>query len=344
MLTRRKKIIFCLVFFTLFLLVFIPAAEILARVTGHRPWVVNELRVKVEPGGHLYTTHPTLGYAPVPGQFKVTIDDSYVFRFTNLSNSQRVTHPLNTYPVQSGRNEIWILGDSITYGWSVNDEDAFPWLLQADLPNFEIVNFGAMGYGTLQSLIQLREALQLRNKPKLIILNYASWHDVRNTFIRARRKMLAVASSLGPVNQPYARFTKDEKLEIVQGTLQYREFPLMRYSAFSNMLEETYDEYEERYVDSHKVTKAIMKEIAKLCRAEGIEVVVAALTSDSTTSDMLAQAQSEGMKTFSMFVDLSIKENNNLPFDSHPSAAAHRQYAQLLKPYLINLLQEKRQK
>jgi hypothetical protein len=118
----------------------------------------------------------------------------------------------------------------------------------------------------------------------------------------------------------------------------------MRYSAFSNMLEETYDEYEERYVDSHKVTKAIMKEIARLCRAQGVEVVVAALTSDSTTSDMLAHAQSEGMKTFSMFVDLSIKENNNLPFDSHPSAAAHRQYAQLLKPYLINLLQEERQK
>ena len=201
-----------------------------------------------------------------------------------------------------------------------------------------------MGYGTLQSLIQLREALQHRRKPKLVVLNYASWHDVRNTFIRARRKMLAVASSLGPVNQPYARLTKDEKLEIVQGTLQYREFPLMRYSAFSNMLEETYDEYEERYVDSHKVTKAIMKEIARLCRAQGVDVLVAGLTSDATTSDMLAYAQSEGMKTLSMFVDLSIKENNNLPFDSHPSAAAHRQYAQLLKPYLINLLPEERQK
>src|SRR5260370_4171557 len=215
MLTRRKKVIFYLVFFTLFLLVFIPAAEMLARVTGHRPWVVNELRVKVEPGGRLYTPHPTLGYAPLPGQFKVTIDDSYVFKFTNLSNALRVTHPLNTYPVQSGRNEIWILGDSITYGWSVNDEEAFPWLLQADLPNFEVVNFAAMGYGTLQSLIQLREALQLRNKPKLVILNYASWHDVRNTFIRDRRKMLAEASYLGPVNPTYAPVKKEEVLEFV---------------------------------------------------------------------------------------------------------------------------------
>ena len=87
-----------------------------------------------------------------------------------------------------------------------------------------------------------------------------------------------------------------------------------------------------------------MEWIARLCRAQGVDVLVAGLTSDPTTSDMLAYAQSEGMETFSMFVDLSIKENNNLPFDSHPSAAAHRQYAQLLKPYLVNLLSEERQK
>src|SRR2546422_7312662 len=117
MLTRRKKVIFCLVFFTLFLLVFIPAAEILARVTGHRPWVVNELQVKVEPGGRLYATHPTLGYAHLPGQFKVTLDGSYVFKTTNLSNSLRVTHPPNNDPTPTGRNEIWIFGDSVTYGW-----------------------------------------------------------------------------------------------------------------------------------------------------------------------------------------------------------------------------------
>lgn len=61
-------------------------------------------------------------------------------------------------------------------------------------------------------------------------------------------------------------------------------------------------------------------------------------------TDMLAYAQGEGMKTISMFVDLTIKENNSLPFDSHPSAVAHRQYVQILGPYLTNLLSESRQK
>jgi hypothetical protein len=338
MLSSRKKILFYPVYFIVVLIFSVAVCEILARVTGHSPWIVNPIQIKIEPGGRFYATHPTLGYAHLPGQFRVTLNDSYVFKVTNTDRSQRITHPLNTYPSPQGKREIWIFGDSITYGWSVNDEETFPWLLQSEMPNYEVVNLGAMGYGTLHSLIQLREELQHRNPPRLVILNYASWHDVRNTFIRGRRKMLAIASSLGPVNQPYARIARDGKLEIAQDDLQYREFPLMRYSAFSNMLEETYDKYEERYVDSHQITKAIIAEFAKLSRDRGVEVVLAALTSDPTTSDMLDYAQKQGMRTVSMYVDLTVKENNNLPFDSHPSAVAHRQYAQLLKAYLTNVL------
>jgi len=340
MLSRRTKILIYLVYLFLCVSLFVSAGELLARMTGHQPWVVKQLDVKVEPGGRFYAKHPTLGYTSLPGQFKVTLDDSYVFTTTNLSDSLRATHPLDSYSKQNTEPQIWIFGDSVTYGWSVNDEETFPWLLQKDFPDYEVVNFGFMGYGTLHSLIQLREAFQHRNKPRLVILNYASWQDVRNTFIRGRRKMLAIASSLGPVNQPYAGLTKDGKVIISMDTIQYREFPLMRRSALVNMIEETYDKYEERHVDSHTVTKGIVKEIADLCRSQGVQLIVAAITSDPTTSDLLEFAHKEGLKTVDMFVDLNVSANNNLPFDSHPSAVAHRQYAQLLRSHLIDLLQE----
>jgi hypothetical protein len=206
--------------------------------------------------------------------------------------------------------------------------------LQERFPDYEIVNFGVEGYGTLHSLIQLREALQSGHKPQVAILAYASWHDVRNSFIRFRRKMLAPAAYLGPLNQPYARLTSDGKLDIFMDTIEYREFPLMRYSAFVNAMEETYDRYEERHARSHEVTKVIIKEISDLCRSNEIEFVVAGLTSDPTTSDMFEYCQKEGIKTASIWVDLNIKENNNLPYDSHPSAVAHQQYAQKLESYL----------
>src|SRR5205085_2187667 len=111
---------------------------------------------------------------------------------------------------------------------------------QESFPEYEVVNFGVSGYGTLQSLIQFRDAIQHGQKPKLAIIVYASFHDVRNTFIRIRRKMLASSDYLGPLNQPYARLNNDEKLEVFMDTTEYREFPLMRYSAFIHALEEAY--------------------------------------------------------------------------------------------------------
>lgn len=147
--------------------------------------------------------------------------------------------------------------------------------------------------------------------------------------------MLAPAASLGPVNQPYARLDSSGKLNVFTDNVEYREFPLARYSALINTLEESYDRYEERHSQSHEITKAIIKEFADLCKAHGIELIVAGLTSDPTTQDIFRYCNREGVKTVDIWVDfLNIKENSNLPYDSHPSAVAHRQYAQKLEHFL----------
>lgn len=333
-LSKKNKLLFGLIYYPVAALLILLSAEGAARVLGYRPWVTRKLDVVVEPGGKLYTPNPTLGYTALPGRFKVTLDGSYSFNITNLDNTLRVTHSLGTSPGK-GKTRIWLFGDSITYGWSINDDQTYPWLLQQKLPDCELINFGVNGYGTLQSLIQLREALKNGAAPNVVVLTYASWHDVRNTFLRGRGKMLAPAASLGPVNQPYAQLDRSGQLKVGSDILGYREFPLMRYSALMNALEESYDRYEERHARSHEITKAIIKEFADLCKARGIELVVAGLTSDPTTLDMLRYCKSEGLKTVDIWVDyLNIKENNNLPYDSHPSAIAHRQYAQKLELFL----------
>ena len=227
-----------------------------------------------------------------------------------------------------------MFGDSITYGWSVNDEESYAWLLHEKLPEYRVVNFGVGGYGTVHALIQLREALSQQQPPQLAIVTYASWHDPRNTFIRTRRKMVLPSSHLGPLHQPYAQLTMDGKIEIVNDSLTYREFPLMRYSAFMHAVEETYNSYEERHARSHEITRLLFKEIIDLCKAKAIPVIIASVTSDPLTTDLLNYCASQGAKTIDISVDLAIKENNNLPFDSHPSAAAHRQYAEKLASFL----------
>lgn len=338
--TGRKRLWFRVPYFVSLVLFAAFVAEVGARIKGFRPWREPQFNVVVEPGGRFYKLHPTLGYSSIPGKFKVTLDGTYTFEATNLDNSLRVTRPPGDRPA-SGRKGIWIFGDSITYGWSVSDQDTYCWLLQAALPDYEVVNFGVNGYGTLQSLIQLRDALKNGSEPQVVILAYAPWQDMRNTFIRTRRKMVAAAAFLGPVNQPYARLGSESQLDVFTDTLAYREFPLMRYSAFIHALEETYDKYEERHSQSHEITKVIIKQISDLCLAHGIKFVVARLTTDPISSDMLAYCGREKITTADAWVDLSIKENNNLPYDSHPSAIAHRQYARKLESFLRGSVLEK---
>jgi hypothetical protein len=141
----RKKLWFRVIYYVLLVLFAASIAEVGARVKGFRPWREPQFNIVVEPGGTFYTQHPTLGYITRPGKFKVTLAGAYSFEVTNLANSLRATRLVDAHPAGSKKG-IWIFGDSITYGWSVNDQDTYCWLLQEQLPDYEVVNFGVNGY------------------------------------------------------------------------------------------------------------------------------------------------------------------------------------------------------
>jgi hypothetical protein len=310
-------------------------AEVALRWLGYQPWQVKEVKITVEPGSTFFAKHPTLGYTHLPGQFKVTLPDGYSFRVTHLPNTLRITHPLDTYPLELSKAEIWIFGCSFTHGWTLNDEETYPWLLQEQFPEYEIVNFSVSGYGTLQSLLQFQEALGERPQPRLVIVTYASFHDQRNTLLRLRSKEIVPWNKLGPIVQPYATLDSAGKLSYAMADMTYREFPLMRTSALMNLIETTYDyKVEDAFYQSHEVTKAIIREFHRQAKAQGIELVVAGLLADRLTADTLASSRGQGISTVDISVDLSLRANRNLPHDPHPSPAANQQYAQKLESFL----------
>ena len=309
--------------------------EAILRFAGYQPYIPPTYNIRVEPGGKFYQPHPTLGYTHIPGQFRVTTPpDDAVFTVTHLPNTLRITHPLQTYPSEPPKDEVWIFGCSFTHGWGLNDNQTFAWLLQEQLPQYEFVNFGADGYGTLHALIQCREALQRSKPPKIVLLMYASFHDERNTFLRTRRKILTALNRLGPQVQPYARFDQNGQLHYYMAQVTYREFPFMRYSALLNLLEETYNRLESRFTKPPEVTKAIVKDFLALAQAQGIKFVVAGLTADPLTAEMLAYCRQEGATTVDLAVDLTMPKYRLSPYDSHPNAVANIAYAQKLETCL----------
>ena len=63
---RARSVRFYAIYFVCLLLFSSIVAEVVARLTRHHPWIVKPTNIKVEPGGRLFQTNPTLGYTHLP--------------------------------------------------------------------------------------------------------------------------------------------------------------------------------------------------------------------------------------------------------------------------------------
>jgi hypothetical protein len=325
----RKKLIFYSIYFTILAALLFSAAEVAVRIKGYRPWEKPAFQPLER--REYYMADPLLGFRLRPGEFTIKYpNSSFSFRVTHAPDGNRITHPLREDSAEaSQKKEIWIFGCSFTHGYSLNDEETYAWRLQEGLPRHEVVNFGVDGYGTVQSLIQFREALKRREKPEVVVIAYGSFHDERNAALRSWRKW----NTPGDV-MPYARLGWDGQLHYYTEPMRFYELPLMRYSAFVHFLEKSYNRQEGRFQQSHEISRRVIKEFSELCRKNGITMVVAGLYTDAATTDMLDYSKREGIPATDMSVDLNVKENTNLPYDHHPSALANSVYAQKLESFL----------
>lgn len=332
----KKRIIFIL--FNLFLMVVILfiGGEIYVRSKGHKPFTRPKPDIQVEPGGKYFQKDTELGYTLLPGKFNVTIKEKLSFVTTHRKDTLRITHPVEQDADFVGKEKIWILGCSITHGWCLNDNETYPWLLQEKIPQYEIINFGVSGYGTIHSLIQLQKALKTMPKPKLVILTYASFHDTRNTFSTIRRRIVSAWNFLGPLTQPYASLDKQGKLQLHRADkVVYSPWPLARVSALINYLETKYIVQESRKTPHFEISKALVKKIYKICKKEGISMIAAGIKENQKKMQrMLNFCEKRKIPNVDISVDLSKKEHNFLPIDAHPSALANRKFAKKLFLFL----------
>lgn len=334
---RPRKGLLAIYFLLLAALTF-AGAELIVRLKGARPYRPVALDVNIEPGGRFFVPDPAGGYAQLPGRFKVTLPDGFFFHVTHGSNGLRITHPPHPAGGAAPSKEIWILGCSLTHGWCLNDEETYPWLVQEAFPDYEVVNGGVEGYGTLQSRLQFQEMLARRSGPELVVLAYGTFQDVRNTFVRQRQKSIAPFNRLGPLIQPYARFNAHGDLDYFTADVGYREFPLMRASALVHFAEEKYNDWEVLTSRSAEVSAELIIRFASFCRENNIKFLLAGISSDSPA--MLAYCQRRGVAAVDISVVLAEPGNTNLPHDNHPSAAANKVYAQKLIACLKQVLLE----
>jgi hypothetical protein len=127
----------------------------------------------------------------------------------------------------SAAPNIFIFGDSFVFGYGVNDEQTFSYLLQAEIPDKNVHLFALSGYGLSQTYLRFEQIKNRISDKDIIIIGYADFYDARNVAAPSLRNatyewLKSHESEVGTINDfervkaiirwPRATITPDNRL------------------------------------------------------------------------------------------------------------------------------------
>lgn len=114
--------------------------------------------------------HPYIGFLPRPNNALIIAGSDY----------RTVAHTdgygfRNAWP-WSDEAEIVTLGDSLTFGYGVEDNEAWPALVEKALPHNRLINLGLSGAGP-QQYLRVYETFGKRLRPKVTLVGFFAGND-----------------------------------------------------------------------------------------------------------------------------------------------------------------------
>jgi len=265
----------------------------------------------------LYRGDSLLGYSLIPGVHHIS--QSREKSFINIKRQFKIILDEDGYRTTSenvgkfiGMPGIWLYGCSQTFAWGLNNKDTFGWLLQEQINNFYVRNFGVPGYGNTHALLQLKQAVIKQKKAVIVVIVYNPFHLIRNIASPSRLREFHVLdeSIRKKLMHPMAFVNTDGKLGV-------KLIPL-----------KTVGGLDPDYNYMLNVTMMVFKEIYNLCSKNNIIPVLA--FQSGTKDDPVVKY---GLKIGFKIVDMSLESIDKyllLPFDEHQNENAHKIYAEKL--------------
>lgn len=127
------------------------------------------------------------GYGTKPGTYafkSITENGTKTFKLKVTINEKGQRFVGN--PSSSIKKKIHVFGDSWVFGWGVNDEHTFSYLLQSAFPTYKFSLYAAAGYSLSNAYIDFLQIKDQLNSNDLIILGYASYFKVRQVAAPSR--------------------------------------------------------------------------------------------------------------------------------------------------------------
>jgi hypothetical protein len=312
--------------------------EIALRILGYESFQNEDYSVKSSPE-NAFVGDATLGIRLNAGEYRTTVNGGLTFGATHLATNSRLVVG-NAKPDSS---DVVFLGCSFTYGFGVNDGENFTSLLQNKFPKWNFQNAGVIGYGSVQSLLQLRELVE-KQPLEAVVLNFSSFHFMRNTLspqYRANLKIGYGRSSTNVENQmneakfPFKMACGNE-IQQVSWSEIYENWWGREWLASVNWWQTSYDYFQEDLPKQIEITACILNEMNTICQENNIRFGIACL--DSTPETDLLKSKLAELNWLDVGFDFTNEKLTNHPFDSHPNGLGHRQIAGKIEPFLIELI------
>lgn len=197
-------------------------------------------------------------------------------------------------PRVPGRFRVAAVGDSFTFGYGVEAEEAWPARLSSLLPRrgdatAEVINLGIGGYGTVQEVTWLAENLESALDPDLVILGFYPGNDlsdsVRGLAARAARPDeaggAARAAPPPPSRSLKVRRWLGRRLHLYSFVSERADGLLLRLGMRSVVYAEEIDVLRRPEPDGIAAgwgaVRTSLAELAGLARSHGFDVIVAGI-------------------------------------------------------------------
>jgi len=323
------------------LLLAFPCAEIAARIVGWAPLVNENFSVTASPN-HWLIGDSICGLKLNPGEYEITLENAITFKTTHTERGVR-RNPANG----DKSREVHVFGCSFTYGYGVNDAEVFTNLLQEKHDELSVINFGVPGYGTAQSILQLKEEMGEGSFPTHAILVYSEVHPERNALANSYRRALKIGYSRSnsevDVSMKNARFpfktVSSSEIQYAAWEAVYSNWAGRETFAVVHALQSTLEKEMEQE-EMTTVTADLFAAFITLCVSNQIVPVIVNLDEAEFHTRYKEILERSKVKVIDVGFDFTDKALTNLPYDSHPNAAGHAMIASKMERGLRMLLNE----
>lgn len=302
------------------------AVELTLRWLGPGP-------VQVNPDQQSFWVHdPMLGWRSRASHHGVL--DNGFFRVEVTVNSRGLRGPERGFEKPSGKRRVVVAGDSFAWGFGVSCPETLAERLEQVVPGIEVINGGVSGYSTDQAFLWLREE-GVRYGPDLVVYLLSGNDDVMNHMQVAYwiyYKPSFHLDAQGGLTLQGVPVPRADRFEVLRHSLRSR-------SALARSLEVAWMGEEAAFVhlsrgmpdpvDPHRLTVALVDEMARLSRDSGAAFVVVASRqywfSPNGSPDQLSQALRAAGHTV---IDVEAEpgwqsDRMHIPGDGHWNAEGH---------------------